>query len=152
MDKYQFAKSINGTDEAGILKMANPPELICLCTKENSELILSALNRPDIKHDRVEPNEELMSLAKDKVSVMFKLFSDFWNPNDGDDTELFEIIDALAIEYSNLLNQQDSVKFADWIAEQSLRSFGKNKWISYLHSTAKTTTELYQEYIKTLNK
>lgn len=42
---YVFAKKINGADETGIVDITkNPPELICLCDKAHSELLLQALN------------------------------------------------------------------------------------------------------------
>ena len=41
--KYMFGTKINGTDESGICDFTtNPPTLICLCSEENSKLILSA--------------------------------------------------------------------------------------------------------------
>lgn len=43
-DKYFFATKINGTDETGIVDITqNPPKLLCLCTKEDSKIILEAL-------------------------------------------------------------------------------------------------------------
>jgi len=45
MEKYHFVKKINGTDETGIMDVESQ-KLICLCTEENSELLLKALRQP----------------------------------------------------------------------------------------------------------
>jgi len=47
MIQYVFAKKINETEETGIVKTTNPPELICLCTEEKSVLLLKALNKKE---------------------------------------------------------------------------------------------------------
>lgn len=41
--KYVFAKSINGTEQTGIFNVEGRPKLLCLCTEENSKVILQAL-------------------------------------------------------------------------------------------------------------
>ncbi len=43
-EEYAFAYNLNGTGTPGIVTLTNPPRLICLCSKENSRLILDALN------------------------------------------------------------------------------------------------------------
>ena len=45
MEKYHFVRKINGTDETGIMDVESQ-KLICLCTEENSELLLKALRQP----------------------------------------------------------------------------------------------------------
>ena len=45
-EEYAFAYNINGTKLSGIITMTNPSTLVCYCDKENSKLILDALNTP----------------------------------------------------------------------------------------------------------
>lgn len=43
MEKYKFGANINGSGVSGIIDTENM-KLICICTKENSELLKNALN------------------------------------------------------------------------------------------------------------
>lgn len=51
--KYAFGTNINGTKETGIIEFTcNPPKLLCVCDKENSEIILKAF-RDQNKHEQL---------------------------------------------------------------------------------------------------
>ena len=42
---YLFGTEINGTGKSGIVDLSkSPPELLCFCSKESSEIILESLN------------------------------------------------------------------------------------------------------------
>ena len=56
-----FAKNINGTDEAGIINVKTM-ELLCLCTKENSELILRAF---EIRDSYIELEDKIAKFYED---------------------------------------------------------------------------------------
>jgi hypothetical protein len=49
MRKLVFAKSINGTEETGLIDISkNPPEIFCLCDKDKSDEILAGFKKlPD---------------------------------------------------------------------------------------------------------
>lgn len=54
--KYMFATNINGTEESGIIDM-DVMKLICICPKENSELLLQALNKQFIENNKIKKND-----------------------------------------------------------------------------------------------
>jgi len=65
-EKYLFATNLNGTDVTGIVNVStNPPTVLCLCSKENSKIILSQFSRrPPMKRVSDEDIEVLKEIIR----------------------------------------------------------------------------------------
>ena len=71
MEKYHFVKKINGTDETGIMDIESQ-KLICLCTEENSELLLKALRQPLVLAEVILPKWDVSFVDLNRNNGMFK--------------------------------------------------------------------------------
>ena len=89
--KYVFATRINGTEETGIIDVTrNPPVLLCLCDKEQSILLLQALN--------ISSKQVVTSSANYDVDKVQKVAADI----------VKEVLRAKTLFPNNFVNQHEA--------------------------------------------
>ena len=99
-------------------------------------------------------NDELLKMAKEKTAEIHEY--DNWDHVkaglDNYELSIDGVINTLLAEYSSLVNQEDAVKFAEWIGiEGWCKVTAHHTWLKINYEGANenlTTTELYQEYLK----
>ena len=69
--KYFFVEKINGTTETGVVDVStNPPTILCLCTKENSKIILKKLQ------SNINGEKELDEEKKELINAIHMVYDD----------------------------------------------------------------------------